>query len=123
MNSIELIDKKELLRVQADAIVSGAEKESRMLNNEETDKFNDIVKQIEDIDKELRDINTQLNNNKDNNTMEKFSLIQSINDVVNNKQLNERAKEVVEAGMAEMRKSGQSYSGQIVLPMEYRADI
>ena len=54
---------------------------------------------------------------------EKFSLLKAINDVANNRQLDERAQEVVGAGIAEMRKAGQSYSGQIVLPIEERADI
>ena len=123
MTSLELIDKKEQLKLQAENILSGAEKESRKLNDEEATNYSQIIEQINDLDKELREITNQLNKNNDNKIMENFSLIQTINDVVNNKQLNERAKEVVDAGMAEMRKSGQSYSGQIVLPMEYRADI
>ena len=52
-----------------------------------------------------------------------FSLIKSINDVVNNRSLDDAALEVVNAGIAEFRKSGQSYSGQIVLPLETRADV
>lgn len=52
---------------------------------------------------------------------EKFSLLKAINDVANNRQLDERAQEVVSAGISEMRKAGQSYSGQIVLPVEERA--
>ena len=35
MNSVELMDKKAQLKMQADAIVSGAEKELRKLNDEE----------------------------------------------------------------------------------------
>ena len=55
--------------------------------------------------------------------MEKFSLLKAINDVANNRQLDERALEVVTAGQNEMRKAGQSYAGQIVLPIEERANI
>ena len=36
---------------------------------------------------------------------EKFSLLKAINDVANNRQLDERAQEVVTAGIAEMRKA------------------
>jgi len=43
--------------------------------------------------------------------MEKFSLLKAINDVANNRQLDERSQEVISAGMAEMRKSGLSFSG------------
>ena len=55
--------------------------------------------------------------------MEKFSLLKAINDVANNRNLDERSQEVVNAGMSEMRKAGQNYSGQIVLPVEERASI
>ena len=43
--------------------------------------------------------------------MEKFSLLKAINDVANNRQLDEKSQEVINAGMAEMRKSGLSFSG------------
>ena len=52
-----------------------------------------------------------------------MSLLKAINDVANSRQLDERAQEVVSAGIAEFRKSGQNYSGQIVLPIEERGDI
>ena len=43
--------------------------------------------------------------------MEKFSLLKAINSIANNKPLDERSQEIVDAGIAEMRKAGQSYSG------------
>ena len=55
--------------------------------------------------------------------MENFSLLKAINSVANNKQLDERSAEVVNAGVAEMRKSGLSFNGQIQLPVEERADV
>lgn len=55
--------------------------------------------------------------------MENFSLLKAVADRANGKQLDERAQEVVNAGIAEMRKAGISYSGDIVLPMEFRANI
>lgn len=59
-------------------------------------------------------------NNKKN--MKNFSLIKAINDVVNNRNINEDALSVIEMGAMEMRKSGLSYSGQIQLPVEERSD-
>ena len=59
--------------------------------------------------------------NTKNIHMSKFSLIKSINDVVNNRNINEDALSVIEMGATEMRKSGLSYSGQIQLPVEERA--
>ena len=63
------------------------------------------------------------NNNKKINHMSNFSLIKAINDVVNNRNINEDALSVIEMGATEMRKSGLSYSGQIQLPVqEVRAE-
>lgn len=127
MDSLTLLDKKEQLRVKAEALISNAEKELRKLNKEEDDVLTSIKKEIADIDSQIRGIEEENKRNYKQsikkNTMEKFSLLKAINDVANNRQLDERALEVVAAGQAEMRKSGQSYSGQIVLPVEERADI
>jgi len=54
---------------------------------------------------------------------EKFSLLKAIEARANGRNLDEVSLEVVEAGKAEMRKSGLSYSGDIQLPLEYRANI
>ena len=120
-NSVELMDKKNLLKVQAEALIKGAEMESRKLNAEEQTNLDSIKKQIIDIDTEIRELNKTLN--KETRSMEKFSLLKAINDVANNRQLDERSQEVINAGMAEMRKSGLSFSGQILIPVEQRADI
>lgn len=120
-NSVELMDKKNLLKVQAEALIKGAEMESRKLNAEEQTNLDSIKKQINDIDTEIRELNKTLN--KETRSMEKFSLLTAINDVANNRQLDERSQEVINAGMAEMRKSGLSFSGQILIPVEQRADI
>lgn len=126
MNTLELLDKKELLKKRAEEIISGAEKEVRKLNAGEQVEFDTITKEVADIDVQIRKIekdNSKQQNTINKKTMEKFSLLKAINDVANNRQLDERAQEVVTAGIAEMRKAGQSYSGQIVLPIEERANI
>lgn len=126
MNTLELLDKKELLKKRAEEIISGAEKEVRKLNAGEQVEFDTITKEVADIDVQIRKIekdNFKQQNTINKKTMEKFSLLKAINDVANNRQLDERAQEVVTAGIAEMRKAGQSYSGQIVLPIEERANI
>jgi len=79
MTSIELIDKKEQLQLRAENILSGAEKESRKLTDEESANFNEIVKQIEVADTELREITDNLNKRNNNKSiMEKFSLLRDI---------------------------------------------
>lgn len=129
VNTLSLLDQKDQLKKRAQEIISGAEKETRKLNETENTEFDQIAKQLTDIDTEIRKIEEENKKNvntviKQTETMkEKFSLLRAINDVANNKQLDERAQEVINAGIAEFRKSGQNYSGQIVLPIEERADI
>lgn len=120
MNSLEMIDKKEQLKGKLNSMLDVAEQEQRKLTDSEMQEFEAINKEITDLDNEIRSIKEETKQVK---TMGKFSLLKAINDVANNRQLDERAQEVVSAGIAEMRKSGQSYSGQIVLPVEETRDI
>ena len=120
MNSVELLDKKNQLKIKADSILSGAERESRKLNEEEQSKFDALKNEIKDVENEIRDLTSKLNKETTKRSMENFSLLKAINDVANNRQLDERSQEVVNNGIAEMRKAGLSYSGQIVLPIENR---
>lgn len=125
-NTLELLDKKEQLTIQAKNILTAGKSESRKLSADEENAYNDLCKQIADVDKEIRDINNKLNketNKVIKRTMSKFSLIKAVNDITNNRNLDERSQEVVNAGIAEMRKAGQSYNGQIVLPVEERGNI
>lgn len=125
-NTLELLDKKEQLTIQAKNILTAGKSEYRKLSADEENAYNDLCKQIADVDKEIRDINDKLNketNKVIKRTMSKFSLIKAVNDIANNRNLDERSQEVVNAGIAEMRKAGQSYSGQIVLPIEERGNI
>lgn len=123
-NTLELTDKKNQLEIRANAIVNQAEQESRKLNESELAEFNQITEEIRNTENEIKEINDKLNTQENKrNKMEKFSLINAINAVVNNRNLDESAQEVVNAGIAEMRKSGQSFSGQIILPVEERSTI
>lgn len=78
--------------------------------NEEGEKEEDETEEEES--EETRNY-TQHNNKK----MGKFSLIKTINDIVNNRSMSEEAQVVLSAGTEEMRKAGLSYSGQIQLPV------
>ena len=56
--------------------------------------------------------------NKSHNIMEKrFSLLKSIRDIANGNKLDDASQAVVNAGAEEMRKAGQSFNGQIQLPV------
>nr|DAJ77709.1 MAG TPA: major capsid protein [Caudoviricetes sp.] len=127
MDTLTLIDQKEQLRKKAEELITNAEKEIRKLNDGEATELDHLKKEIASIDSQIKGIEEENKRNYkpqiNKKTMEKFSLLKAINDVANNRQLDERAQEVVGAGIAEMRKAGQSYSGQIVLPIEERANI
>ena len=127
MTTLELIDEKEQLKLKANNIISGAEQESRKLTDEELSKYNELVESIKDKDNEIRKINETLNKRTlqtNKNDMENFSLLKAINAVANGKQVDERAQEVITEGVAEMRKTGLSFNGQIQLPVvESRADV
>ena len=110
MDSVELIDKKNQLKIQAEAIIGNAEKESRKLDDDEKAKFEALKNQMDEVDNEIRELNKKLNKTT-KRSMEKFSLLKAINDIANNRQLDERSQDVVNSGMAEMRKAGLSYSG------------
>ena len=70
-----------------------AQLEQRKLNEGEAEEFNALKMQITDVEDELRKLNNTLN--KEVKQMEKFSLLKAINDVANNRQLDERSQEVV----------------------------
>ena len=50
MNTLEMTDKKELLKSQAQQIIENAEKESRKLNAGEQAEFDTITKEIAQIE-------------------------------------------------------------------------
>lgn len=70
-------------------------------------------------DKEQRNNQTIISTNM----TKKFSLIKAINDVTNNRSLDEVAKEVVKKGVEEMRKSGLAVAGSIQLPVLENVDV
>lgn len=127
MDSLTLIDQKEQLKRKAEELINTAETEVRKLNTGEESELTSIKKEIADIEAQIKQIEETNKRNfkpqSQTKTMEKFSLLKAINDVANNRQLDERAQEVINAGISEFRKAGQSYNGQIVLPIEERANI
>lgn len=76
---------------------------------------------VEDV--EATDETEEINNEKRNkNTSMKFSLIQTINDVVNNRGLNDAAKAINKEGRSAMVKAGLAANGNITIPVETRAE-
>ena len=94
-----------------DAVVEADETQKEENENEtEDDKPED--------DKEQRNNQTIISTNM----TKKFSLIKAINDVTNNRSLDDVAKEVVRKGVEEMRKSGLAIAGSIQLPVMENSD-
>ena len=97
-----------------------AEPDSTPPTDEESD--NEVVEDEEDEPKESdeegeKEEETRNYTQHNNKKMGKFSLIKTINDIVNNRSMSDEAQVVLNAGTEEMRKAGLSYSGQIQLPV------
>ena len=58
-----------------------------------------------------------------NKMKKQVSLLKAINDIANNRSLDAASQAVINAGADEMRSAGQSFSGQIQLPVESRAAV
>lgn len=130
MNSLQIKDKKAELKKRALELIDTCKTEIRDFTSAESDEYNSIKVQIEELNDELRKIDESLNAdnktnksfNKNNTNME-FRLIKAINDIANNRNLDETASAVIEKGAEEMRKAGLSSEGQILIPTEQRAAI
>lgn len=151
-NSVEILDKKSQLKNRCREIVDLCKAEIREMTKEEEDEFNKNKEEIKALNEELEELKKKLasydeemededekpenpneedENPKEENkrnlhsTMKKaqFSLLKAINDIANNRSLDAVSQAVVKAGAEEMRKAGQSFSGQIQLPIEERATV
>ena len=122
MNSVELMDRKNILKEEAKKITSHARQEIRMLSDEENTKIAEIKEEITKINEELRSLeDVQLPetiNLKPKKQMENknFSLVAAIRNAASNKQQDELIQAVIDAGQENMRMSQTTYTGQIQLP-------
>ena len=98
--------------------------------NDDTKKEKDVIinkednEKIEDTPEEEEDNKEKKRNKLFNKIQMEFKLLKAINDIANNRNLDDAAKAVTNAGIEEMRKSGVNYGGQIQIPVnEVRADI
>lgn len=142
MNSVEILDKKDILKKRAEEIINQCKTEVRTLTEDENKEIESIKSELTNLNEEMRKLNEELetydtlipqdeerndkNNYVINNTKkmkENFSLVKAIRAIANNQKLDEISSAVIEKGKEEMRKSGLSYGGQIQLPTEERATI
>lgn len=143
MNSVEILDKKDILKKRAEEIINQCKTEVRTLTEDEEKEINSIKDQINDLNEEMRTLEKELetyeekvpqdeiveertiNNiiNKKETMNKNFSLLRAIRAIANNKKLDEVSEAVFAKGQEEMRKSGLNFEGQIQLPTEERATI
>lgn len=133
-NTLEVVDEIVSCRKNAISIVELAKAEKRELTAEEQEQYDAIKTQVAELEQVKSELEAKLNeevegkndeskeDEKENEerNMNTFSLLSAINKIVNNRQLDEKELEVVNRGIEIMRKSGQSYAGQIVMPIENR---
>lgn len=137
MNSLQIIDKKEQLKLRMKEIVNTCTTEIREMNEDEKAEFEANKAEIENLNKQLEELKAKLakyenevdavdeesteqpeeNKRKksNNSTMTNFNLVTAINAIANNKQLPDEYREYIKAGENEMRKAGLNYGGQIQL--------
>ena len=131
MTVLELKDLRAIADEKATALLNVAKTEKRKLNETELVEFNGLTVDIQNLNSEIalaevRKIEQpiEITNNKQTLKMNKeFSLLKAIEARANGRNIDENAVTVIEQGKKEMREAGLSYSGDIVLPMEYRANI
>lgn len=132
MNLLELVDKRGLRIKDLESLTNKIVVEHRKFDESETTDFNKIKEDIKNIEKMIEDVknedkrnNSILKNNEKNNMNNetKFSLLKAINARVSGRMLDEVTLDVINQGQEEMRKAGLSFSGDIQLPLSYRANI
>lgn len=140
MTTFEILDKKVSLQKRVQSLFATAEQEERFLTADEQAEYEQIKRDISELDNkkaeieakleqgdvnaieaEERSINNENNNDKHNimNT-NNFSLVRAINDVINHREMSETESEYIALGAEQMKRSGQSYSGHIQLPLNVR---
>lgn len=100
-------------------------------DNEETEVIEEEEKETENETETEAEETKEEEEKNENNTIKnitkmtkEFRLIKAINEIANNRSVDETAQAVIKAGAEEMRKAGVSYGGQIQLPTsELRAAI
>ena len=131
MDTLTLTEKEKALQAEGEKILSTAQAEGRKLTEEEETRFAAIGKDLEECRSNKAAIQARLEAfSKRANTVDvkvgderggRFSLLSAINGIVNSRALSPETIRVLEAGRKQMAQSGQSYSGQIQMPIDTRA--
>ena len=95
--------------------------EEAVEEEKEPDDTEDVINEMtkDETEEEEEETEKEIRNNETKNhtkMTKEFRLIKAINDIANNRSVDDTAQAVVKAGAEEMRKAGVSYGGQIQLP-------
>lgn len=96
-------------------------KEEAVEEEKEPDDTEEVIDEMtkDETEEEEEETEKEIRNNETKNhtkMTKEFRLIKAINDIANNRSVDDTAQAVVKAGAEEMRKAGVSYGGQIQLP-------
>ena len=95
--------------------------EEAVEEEKEPDDTEEVIDEMtkDETEEEEEETEKEIRNNETKNykkMTKEFRLIKAINDIANNRSVDDTAQAVVKAGAEEMRKAGVSYGGQIQLP-------
>ena len=95
--------------------------EEAVEEEKEPDDTEEVIDEMtkDETEEEEEETEKEIRNNETKNQIKmkkEFRLIKAINDIANNRSVDDTAQAVVAAGAEEMRKAGVSYGGQIQLP-------
>lgn len=116
--------------VKDNEVIEGEETKEEVIDDEteeaveeekEPDETEEVIDETtkDETEEEEEETEKEIRNNETKNhtkMTKEFRLIKAINDIANNRSVDDTAQAVVAAGAEEMRKAGVSYGGQIQLP-------
>lgn len=106
---------------EQDKPVESVESESCESKPDESKSYDNEPDEMDEPDEpDDKDEDKKENISNRNKMKKQFSLLKAINDIANNRSLDAASQAVINAGADEMRSAGQSFSGQIQLPVESR---
>lgn len=122
-STTELKDAITQLEKRKNELIEKGKVENRKLNEAENTELGDIAMRMADAEFDMRLIEAR-NKRRPNVEVRNsgYSLLGAIRETVEGRGLSDKSIELIEAGRAEMRSSGVSAAGQIVVPMEMRGD-
>lgn len=138
-NTVEIMDRRAIIKAQADTILSRCRQEIRELTDEERAEFERIKEEAQKLNEEEQALKERVNQytnpvedspaeeekrnfekiklNKENKMEKRFSLVKAIRDIANGQPFDDVTRAVVNAGAEEARAAGISCQGQIQLPI------